>query len=78
MRLVMQLVMIRGGNPPFMYLVMRIRTVAVPRMEAAPEALEDEAVAGPVDEPAAGPIPAETEDMEVNEQEVQHQIACHH
>ena len=57
-----------GETPPFIVFGNEDGwTVAVPRMEAAPEALEDEAVAGPVDEPAAGPIPAETEDMEVNE-----------
>ena len=57
-----------GETPPFIVFGNEDGwTVAVPRMEAAPEALEDEAVAGPVDEPAAGPMAAETTDMEVNE-----------
>ena len=57
-----------GETPPFIVFGNEDGwTVAVPRIEAAPEALEDEAVAGPVDEPAAEPTAAETIDMEVNQ-----------
>ena len=57
---------IGGEIPPFiMYGDEDGLHVAVPRMEPAPEAHEDDAAAGPLDEPAGEPIAAEAADMEI-------------